>query len=81
ALIGGVTIVQIRQKDADTGGTINDRIDIALAIGAHGVHVGQKDMPVATARRLLPENSIVGVSCNTESEARAAALDGADYIG
>ncbi|KIY43272.1 thiamine biosynthetic bifunctional enzyme Thi4 [Fistulina hepatica ATCC 64428] len=80
ALIGGVTIVQIREKDADTGEfievarkskeicdrykvpiLINDRIDIALAIGAHGVHVGQKDMPVTTARRLLPKNSIVGI--------------------
>lgn len=56
-------------------------MDIALAIGAHGVHVGQTDMPVAEARRLLPKGTIIGVSCNNEEQVRAAVKDGADYVG
>ncbi|THH09804.1 hypothetical protein EW145_g1762 [Phellinidium pouzarii] len=60
---------------------INDRVDIALAMGADGVHVGQSDMPARVARQLLPPGSIVGVSTNTPVDVTAAIADGADYIG
>ena len=60
---------------------INDRIDIALAMEADGVHVGQTDMPIAVARKLLPANALIGVSCNSVKEAEKAIQDGADYIG
>ncbi|KAF9071660.1 thiamine biosynthetic bifunctional enzyme Thi4 [Rhodocollybia butyracea] len=60
---------------------INDRVDIALAVEAAGVHVGQSDMPIAMARKLLPENAIIGVSCNNVQEIEQAKQDGADYVG
>lgn len=60
---------------------INDRVDIALASGAAGVHLGQTDMPFAIARKLLPPSAIVGVSCTTPEHARKAIEDGADYVG
>ncbi|KAI0256184.1 TMP-TENI-domain-containing protein [Lactifluus subvellereus] len=60
---------------------INDRIDIALASGAAGVHLGQTDMPLAIARQLLPPSAIIGVSCNTPEHARKAIEGGADYVG
>lgn len=60
---------------------INDRIDIALAIKADGVHLGQSDMPVKVARSLLPPEFIIGVSVNTPEEARIAREQGADYVG
>lgn len=60
---------------------INDRADVALAIDADGVHVGQDDLPVADARRLLGPDRIVGVSAGTIAEAVAAEADGADYVG
>ncbi|XAR56333.1 Thiamine-phosphate diphosphorylase [Bertholletia excelsa] len=60
---------------------INDRIDIALACDADGVHVGQSDMPAGVARRLLGPEKIIGVSCKTPEQAHQAWVDGADYIG
>lgn len=60
---------------------INDRVDIALASGADGVHLGQNDMPPAAARKLLGNNKIIGISANTVEEAAAAEAGGADYIG
>lgn len=60
---------------------INDRIDIALAVAADGVHLGQTDMPIEIARKLLPEKAIVGISCNTREEVERAVSAGADYIG
>ncbi|KVH93499.1 hypothetical protein Ccrd_004461, partial [Cynara cardunculus var. scolymus] len=60
---------------------INDRIDIAIACDADGVHVGQSDMPVQTARSLLGPEKIIGVSCKTPEQALKAWTDGADYIG
>ncbi|KAF6139375.1 hypothetical protein GIB67_026217 [Kingdonia uniflora] len=60
---------------------INDRIDIALACGADGVHVGQSDMPTRVARALLGPEKIIGVSCKTVEQALQAWADGADYIG
>lgn len=59
---------------------INDRVDVALACGAQGVHLGQRDMPVADARRLLPAGSLIGWSVETPDDlARAAALP-LDYL-
>ncbi|KAL1828330.1 hypothetical protein DCAR_0207536 [Daucus carota subsp. sativus] len=60
---------------------INDRIDIALACDADGVHVGQSDMPVHVARSLLGPEKIIGVSCKTPEQAHQAWVNGADYIG
>ena len=60
---------------------INDRVDIALACGADGVHVGQEDMEVSAVRRLAGEKLIVGVSAHTVEEAVKAARGGADYLG
>ena len=60
---------------------INDRLDIAMAVGAAGVHLGQDDLPCAAARKLLGEDYIIGVSAHNPAEARAALLCGADYLG
>jgi len=60
---------------------VNDRVDIALACGADGVHLGQNDMPVADARRLMGKKAIIGASCHTVAQARRAQSEGADYIG
>jgi thiamine-phosphate pyrophosphorylase len=60
---------------------INDYLDIALAIKADGLHIGQEDLPVETARQLLPLNTLLGVSAATPEEVRAAEKAGADYIG
>nr|OQO31405.1 hypothetical protein B0A51_02195 [Rachicladosporium sp. CCFEE 5018] len=60
---------------------INDRIDVALASGVEGVHIGQDDMDYKTARKLLGPDAIIGVTTNTEAEALQAARDGADYLG
>jgi thiamine-phosphate pyrophosphorylase len=60
---------------------VNDRVDIALACGADGVHLGQEDMPLATARNILGRDRIIGISVNTVEEARAAEAGGADYVG
>ncbi|KAM7478856.1 hypothetical protein LguiA_027069 [Lonicera macranthoides] len=100
AIVGGATIVQLREKEAETRDflesakacleicrshniplLINDRIDIALACDADGVHVGQSDMPISTARALLGPDKIIGVSCKTPEHAHKAWIDGADYIG
>ena len=100
AINGGVSVVQIREKTADTLEfynlalkvkeittkynvplIINDRVDIALAIDADGVHVGQSDMPCDVTRKLIGENKILGVSAATIDEAKKAEKDGANYIG
>jgi thiamine-phosphate pyrophosphorylase len=60
---------------------VNDRIDIALAVGADGVHIGQDDMPLAVARKILGKKKIIGVSVSTFSQAQKACSDGADYLG
>mgnify|MGYP001580505429 FL=1 len=59
---------------------INDHADLALVVGADGVHLGQKDLPVAAVRPLLPPGWIVGASTNNTTEARAAEAGGASYI-
>ena len=100
AIKGGVSVVQIREKTADTLDfynlalkvkeitekhnvplIINDRVDVALAVDAEGVHVGQSDMPCDVTRALVGPDKIVGVSAATIEEARKAESDGADYIG
>ena len=60
---------------------VNDRVDLAMALDADGVHVGQDDLPADVVRRLVGAERIVGVSAATIAEARAARDDGADYIG
>jgi thiamine-phosphate pyrophosphorylase len=59
---------------------VNDHVDLALAAGADGVHVGPKDLPVAAVRRIVPRDMIVGASTNNPEEARKAEADGADYV-
>ena len=97
ALKGGVTFVQLREKNLDrrlfleeaatikelcdsfhVPFVINDDVEIALASGADGVHVGQKDMDVKEARRRLGPGKIIGVSCKTVEQAKAAEAGGAD---
>ncbi|KAL3147593.1 hypothetical protein ABBQ38_014645 [Trebouxia sp. C0009 RCD-2024] len=60
------------------GVIINDSVDVALAVGAHGVHVGQDDIPARTARQLLGPGMMLGVSVKTVKQ---VATDGADYLG
>jgi thiamine-phosphate pyrophosphorylase len=100
AVEGGVTLVQLREKEATTKEfyreglkvkdyliskniplIVNDRIDIALALEADGVHLGQEDMPVDLARRLLGPQKIIGASVFTHKEAKRAEALGADYLG
>jgi len=100
ALKGGVTLVQIREKDKSTREyialaqkvhkltkqygvplIIDDRIDVAMAIGAEGVHLGQSDMQIDTARRILGEDIIIGATAKTVPQATEAYIQGADYLG
>jgi thiamine-phosphate pyrophosphorylase len=60
---------------------INDRVDVALACGADGVHVGQTDMAVGDARRLLGRGAIIGLSIKSAAQAEAAPVDLIDYVG
>ena len=59
---------------------MNDHVDVALAAGADGVHVGQKDLPAGVVRRLVGPDRIIGCSTNNAEEARRAEADGADYV-
>lgn len=100
AIDGGVTLVQLREKDASSLGfyhtalglkrladakgiplIINDRVDIALAVDAAGVHIGQEDLPARTVRAILGEDKLLGVSASTLKQAVQAERDGADYLG
>lgn len=60
---------------------INDRIDIAMAVQATGVHIGQHDLPAAAVRKVIGENMLLGVSASSITEAIQAQQDGADYLG
>jgi thiamine-phosphate pyrophosphorylase len=60
---------------------INDRVDLALAVNADGVHLGQQDMPIATARQLLGSQRLVGLSTTNLEEMQGAIAQGVDYIG
>jgi len=67
-------------SDFDARFIINDRLDIALAVGADGVHIGVNSLPVAVARRLLGEGNIIGYSAHGIDEALRAQADGADFV-
>ncbi len=60
---------------------VNDHADVAAAVGADGVHLGQDDLPLAQARKLLGRQMLIGISTHSGEEARAATAGGADYIG
>jgi thiamine-phosphate pyrophosphorylase len=73
----------LRKATADVDATfiVNDRCDLALALEADGVHLGQDDLPLELARQILGEKKIIGVSTNRPEEVEAATKEGADYIG
>jgi len=73
---------RLRARCAAAGATfiVNDRVDLAVAVGADGVHVGQEDLPARAARPLLRPGMILGVSTHSVAQARAAQADGADYV-
>lgn len=73
---------RVRGLTADAGVPliVNDRVDVAAAVDADGVHLGQSDLPTGAARDLLGEDAVVGRSTSTVAEARAAAEAGADYV-
>ncbi|MDR2718166.1 MAG: thiamine phosphate synthase [Treponema sp.] len=77
------TAVRVRKITADRGVPliINDRADIALAVNADGVHIGQEDLPLEMVRRIMGKDAIIGVSVGNVAEAAAAAAMGADYLG
>ena len=100
ALKGGVTIVQLREKNMDEDAfveeaievrnlcrkynvplIINDNVDVALKSRADGVHVGIEDTPVEEIRKRVPADFIIGATCKTIGQAKAAEAAGADYIG
>ena len=100
ALKGGVTLLQLREKNKSTRAyielaekvhaitkrynvplIIDDRVDVALAMDAEGVHVGAEDMPITTARKLMGEGKIVGATAKTGPWAKEAYEQGADYLG
>ena len=68
-------------RDAGVPLIVNDRVDVALAAGAAGVHLGQRDMALADARRLGPAGWIIGISAESVEDAIRAEKEGADYIG
>ncbi len=100
AVAGGVTMVQLREKNISTRDfiqlagkikailspydvplIINDRLDVALAVDADGIHIGQRDMPYATARSILPGGKIIGLSVETLEQAKEAEKLDVDYLG
>lgn len=100
ALKGGVTIVQMREKELPEEQfieeacmirelchqygvplIINDNVNVALKSGADGVHVGIDDEPVSEIRKRVPQDFIIGATCKTTVQAKAAENDGADYMG
>lgn len=100
ALKGGVTLLQLREKNMSTDNfinsakeikslcekynvplIINDNVDVAKAVNADGVHIGQNDMPAHEARKILGKNKIIGVTAKTVEQAQKAEKDGADYLG
>lgn len=100
AVNGGVTVVQLREKDCSTRDfieqvltikeflktrgvplIINDRVDVAQAVNADGVHLGQTDMPLEMAKDILGESMITGISAESLQDAIEAEKGGADYLG
>ena len=76
----GETLVRLTRPDGVLS-IINDRVDIASAVNADGVHLGQSDLPVAKARSMLDAHQLIGVSTHNLQQAREAMLAGANYIG
>ncbi len=72
--------LRARCREAEVTFIVNDRVDLALAVAADGVHVGQEDLPAAVARSLLRPGMILGVSTHSLAQARAARDAGADYV-
>ena len=72
---------ELRRLCKNTFLLINDRVDIALAVAADGVHLGHEDMPLKEARRLLGKKKIIGLTVHTVREAKEAQRLGADYLG
>jgi thiamine-phosphate pyrophosphorylase len=100
AVTGGVTCVQLREKDCSTLEfieqalaikailnarkvplIINDRLDVALAVAADGVHLGQNDMPLETAKKIAGPSMLIGISAESVQDAVDAEKGGADYLG
>ena len=78
-----LTQAAVKEARASSRGTrvmVNDRLDVALAAKADGVHLGSRSMPAEVARRLAPEGFLIGISCHSLTEALAAQAAGADYI-
>jgi thiamine-phosphate pyrophosphorylase len=73
--------LELRRLSQGATFLINDRLDIALAVEADGVHLGQKDMPYGLARRILGKKKIIGLTVHNLKEAQEAEKVGADYIG
>ena len=75
--------LQLRAMTREAGAAfiVNDDIDLALLVGADGVHVGQEDLPVGAVRTLVGEKMAIGLSTHSPEQARAAEAHGADYIG
>ena len=83
-LLGGVKIIQHRFKEGKKYNSlfiVNDRVDIAIASNADGVHIGQDDIDITTARKLLGSSKIIGVTANNSTDIANAIKDGCDYIG
>jgi len=76
-----IEAVRLREICRNAPFLINDRIDIALAVDADGVHLGQLDMPYRAARKMLGPEKIIGITVHNISEAMEAQLSGADYLG
>lgn len=100
AVNGGVTCVQLREKDCSTREfieqaltikhfldtrqvplIINDRLDVALAVAADGIHLGQTDMPLESARKIAGPSMLIGISAESVQDAVEAETGGADYLG
>ncbi|GAA2870373.1 thiamine-phosphate synthase [Actinoplanes cyaneus] len=78
----GVTVAAVELcRAAGAMCLVNDRIGVALAAGADGVHLGDDDLPVDAARRVLGPDAVVGATCRTPEAARAAVAQGASYLG
>lgn len=80
-LIAAGRVIAELVRDTQAGFIMNDRADIAVACGAGGVHVGQDELSVADARRIIGPDKLIGVSTHSLAQAQAAVLEGADYIG
>jgi thiamine-phosphate pyrophosphorylase len=100
AVSGGVTCIQLREKDCSTLEfieqavaiknfletrqiplIINDRLDVALAVGADGIHLGQTDMPLGIAKKIAGPSMLIGISAESVQDAIEAENSGADYLG